>query len=42
LTVAWLLVAMLMQNYNKKEQYEQGKVQNTQFEEKEGTRKCKK
>ena len=33
--VAWLLVVMLMEIYNEKEQAEQGKIQNTQFEDKE-------
>ena len=35
----WLLVATLMQIYNEKDQTEQRKMQNVQFEEKRSTRK---
>ena len=37
-SVVWLLVLTLMKMYNEKEQAEQGKIQNVQFEEKRGTR----
>ena len=36
-----LLLAILMQIYNEKEQAEKGKIQNVQFEEKGGTGKHK-
>jgi hypothetical protein len=35
----WLLVITLTQIYDEKEQSEQGKVQNVQFEDKGGTKK---
>ena len=39
--ISWLLVAMFRQMYNKKEEVEQEKIQNGQFVQKGGSRKCK-
>lgn len=41
-SVLWLLVITFMQIYNEKEQAEQRKTQNLQFEEKRSTKKCNK
>ena len=38
--VAWLLVASLRHIYNERDQIEQEKIQNVQFENKRGTGKC--
>jgi hypothetical protein len=36
----WRFVVILMQIYNEREQAEQGKIQNVQFEKNRNTRKC--